>query len=400
MSDAFGEKRNMDSEKITSYKYSEKMTSLIVKMYDSPDEFFSVAQKIYLENYLSWLGMEKVRTIANLFRDAYRAYPIAERKKLGDRFLSFTRPIKMEEKQFSRLFGSFWLLMRKRPEAASFLVKAIKDEHFTSGVNEEFVEEYNSAENPLLREIFASRIEQIADYLSDSTFLYIAENSLDQYTLFDMVIYALLKRKKEAILIAFLKNKNILISKECYEKIISFAKKEKLFSLLKFAYHNFLFANSVNFSTFYQYYSLLSDEEKEEQENYLLRVVEANHLEKPYLLIQGGESKKDILKYLTLDEFASLSSLIKEKYKNEYADYLLSALGKRCQRETMDSKDIDLCISCYPEMKKELLFSPALKEYSFKSEEKRKDYLLMLIKENLMKESSLVIYQGENHVSD
>lgn len=390
----------MDSEKITSYKYSEKMTSLIVKMYDSPDEFFSVAQKIYLENYLSWLGMEKVRTIANLFRDAYRAYPITERKKLGDRFLLFTKPLKMETSQFSRLFGSFWLLMRKRPEASSFLVKAIRNEHFTSGVNEEFVDEYNSQENPLLREIFASKIEQIADFIFDSTFLYIAENSLDQYTLFDMVIYALLKRKKEQILIAFLKNKNILISKECYERIIAFAKDENLFSLLKFAYHNFLFANNVNFTEFYQYYSLLSNEEKEEQDSYLSRVVEANHLEKPYLLIQGGENKKEILKYLTLDEFSSLSSLIKEKYKNEYADYLLSALEKRCQRGMLDSKDIYFCISCYPEMKRELLFSPALKEYSYRSEEKRKDYLLMLAKNDLMEESSLLIYQGEGHVSD
>ncbi len=400
MSDAFGEKRNMESEKLTSYKYSEMMTSLIVKMYDSPDDFFSIAQKIYLENYLSWLGMEKVRTIANLFRDAYRAYPLSERKKLGDRFLSFTKPLKMDESHFSRLFGSFWLLMRKRPEATSFLVKAIRDEHFTLGVNQEFVDEYNSQDNPLLREIFASRIEQIADSLSDSTFLYIAENSLDQYTLFDMVIYALLKRKKEQILIAFLRNKNILISKECYEKIISFAKEERLFSLLKFAYHNFLFANSVNFSEFYQYYSLLSDEEKEEQENYLSRVVEANHLEKPYLLIQGGESKKEILKYLTLDEFTSLSSLIKEKYKDEYATYLLSALEKRCQRETSDSKDIYLCISCYPEIKKDLLFSSFVKEYSYRSEEKRRDYLLMLAKNHLLEESCLMIYQGEDHVFD
>jgi hypothetical protein len=384
---------------VTYTRYSEKMTSLIVKNYDSPDKFFSMARNLFLKYYSSWSEMGKIQAIMNLFRDAYRAYNAIERSKLGNRFLNFCTGLKMKPTTYNRLFVSFWLLIRKRAENRDFIVKAIRLDCFMDGVNQEFVEEFNSADSPIYREVFSSRIEEIADYIYDDTYFYIAEHSLDQYTLYDQVMKALLKRGKEKVLISFLKNRNLLVSKECYQEIISYATEKQMKELLKFAYHNFLFKYSVSFEDFFSYYQLLNEEERIQEQYYLNRIVEANHLEKPFLIMQDEEDDPSCLKNLSMDEFSSLSDMIQTKFADTYSEYLLSAIEKRWKRGGEDYQDVFSCLRHYPHVGREVLLSSCLWEISLHDENSRKEYVFLLHANGLLEEAGIYSYGEVSHVS-
>ncbi len=390
----------METAKLTSTQYSEKMTSLIVRHYDVPTKFFAYAKKIYLENYKAWFNMEKIKAITNLFRDGYKAYGVEERNKLINRFFQFVDGLELDQKTYDRLFVAFWFLIKKRSDSRDFLIRAIKNPFFQNGVNQEFMEEFNSHDTSLYRELFSDSIEEIADYLYDSTYLFIAENSFDQYTLYDRVIAALMKRGKDVVLIAFLKNKNLLLSKECYESIISYAKDGHSKELLKFAYHNFLFKYNVNFQDFFSYYQLLSDEEKESEAYYLNRVVEANHLEKPFQIMSDDDDNPSTLKNLTIEEFSFLNDVIMTKFSNDYQEHLISAIERRAKISSDDYLDVFSCLGKYPDIGNDVLLLPCLKKMSYNDPKTRKAYLLVLRKNNLLDAIGIHIHQEANHVSD
>lgn len=390
----------METGKLTSTQYSEKMTSLIVRCYDSPAKFFDYAKKIYLENYLSWYNMEKIKAITNLFRDGYKAYGLEERNKLTKRFLLFVKDLELDQNTFDRLFVAFWFLIKKRNDSRAFLIMAIRTPYFQNGVNQEFMEEFNSHDSPLYREVFTGKIEEIADYLYDSTYIYIAEHSFDQYTLYDDVMKALMKRGKNDLLIAFLKNKNVLISKECYQEIISYANTSQSKELLKFTYHNFLFKYSVSFEDFFSYYQLLSAEEKESEAYYLNRIVEANHLEKPYQIMSDEDDNPTTLKNLTIQEFSSLNEIVRKKFPDDYQNYLFEAIERRGKIKSDDYLDVFDCLLKYPSLKEEILLSSHLRNMSFNDEKSRKAYLCLLKDKNLLSGAGIHIYQEEKHVPD
>lgn len=395
----------METEKtqnlnITSARFSERMSALIVKYYNVPTKFFSYAKKIYEENYMSWMKMEKVNTIIRLFRDGYKAYNASEREKLPTRFLDFCHGLKLDQQTFDKLFFSFWLLVRKRKESRLFLVDALKSDMFNNGVNMEFIEDFNALDSPLFRETFVEKIDEIGEYLYDSTYIFIAQNSFDQYTLYDSIIFSLMRRGKDNIIIEFLKNKNILLSKECYQSIIDYATNRQSKELLKFAYHNFLFKYSVKFKDFYTYYQLLTEEEKKTENYYLNRVVEANHLEKPFQIIQDEENNPSVLKNLTIDEFSFLSDMIMTKYEDSYSEYLLSSIERRSKMECENYLDVFSCLEKYTNLNDIFYLSSVLKEISLHDEKTRKTYLNIMLSKGLLKRVDIHSYQESKHVSD
>ncbi|MCR4697810.1 MAG: hypothetical protein K5762_00435 [Bacilli bacterium] len=385
---------SISADVLSPTAYCEKMTSLIVKNYDQPEECFVVARKVFKENYENWSSMEQIKAVMSLFRDAYRAYANEEKRKLGDRFLAFTKGLNLEPTTFSRLYESFLFLIKKRPEGLDFICKAITYDCYMDVINEDIVNEYSSYDTPIYRDLFIRRIQSLADYLYDTTYLYIAKNMTDRYTMYDDVIYALLERKKDIVIASFLANANLLISKECLDKIVAYAKKNDDSSLLKAAYHTLLFKGRVTFTDFMGYYMLLSPQERNENAYSLERIIQANHLEKAYGILSGKRNDATVLRGLSLEEFALLSDIIKEKYPDKYQKYILQAIDRKTEKFDSRYDDLFACLEKYPEDIRVFLEHPGIKKSSLYSEKFRYQYLKMLKQQDMLSKAEIKYYRG------
>lgn len=384
---------SLNNEMLSPSQFAEKMTANVIRYYNDPETCFSIANELFHSSYCQWSDSEKIRSLMSFFRDCYKAYSAEEKRELGNRFLSFTSNLNLDERTYDQLFESFFLLIRKRSEASDFIVNSIQKDCYMSVVNKKFKEEFHSPDFSLFRDIFVRRIEEIADYLYDETYLSIAQALTDRYTLYDSVMKALLKRNKQKVLLAFLNNGNLLISSECLEAIIQYAKKNGLSDLLKYAYHTFLYKTSVTFDDFYSYYVLLSDKEREMDAVYLEKIIEANNLESPFLISQRRKKNPLLLKGLTVKEFGFLSDIIKEDYKKEYLPYLIASIKNRLSFIGNDYSDLFSCLEKFKEDWKEILKLKELNEVSHSHDAFRKQYFLMLLETDSLSFANIKVYQ-------
>lgn len=384
----------MDFTPLSVSAFQERTTAAVVRYYNSPDDCFKLVKESYFKNSLAWTEGEKILALMNYFRDCYKAYNADEKRKIYLRFLSLSDELDLSEKGFERLFSSFFLLIRKRSESSDFIVSAIRHDCYADIVNTEFVQEYDEEDSSLFRDVFVRRICEIVDHLYDSTISAIASRMTDRYTMYDNVLHALLEKGKDSLVIVFLNNGNLLISKECLNDIILYAKKKDSSRLLKAAYHTFLFKNSINFSSFYSYYNMLSEKEKEEDSMYLKRIIEVNHLEKPFFIMKRQQRDRDLLNGLTIDEFTTLSEIIQKDYGDVFFPYLVSAMKKRLKYQSGNDEDILFCLNHYQNYEKELLSMKELSDYSLTHSSFRKEYLILLMKNDCLSKCDIKKYQG------
>lgn len=376
---------------LSASSFGEKLTSLIIKLYEEPEECFSIALEGYIQNESSYTAQERIRIVLNFFRDCYKAYNSVERRKLGDRFLSFVDHVHLLKKEYERLYESFFLLIRKREECPDFIVHAIQKDVFMDVVNRDIMEGYEDSMNPFYRELFLRRIKDLSPYLYDDTYLHIASLMSDRYTMYDEVIDTLLKDRKENVIIAFLQNRNLLISKECLDHLISFAREMNLPQLLKYSYHTFLFKNSVSFEDFLFYYNLLTPKEREEDKEYLKKVILVNHLEKPFLIFRG-KTQESLLDGLAIKDFVCLSNVIKKNF--DYSEALLQSFEKRVSVYTPEYQDILSLFERYPDQEERLLLCHCFDMYTKKIPSLRLSYLKRLKEKNLLEKMNIHPYKG------
>lgn len=378
-------------EGLSASSFSEKLTSLIIKLYEEPEDCFSIALKGYIQNESSYTAMERLKVILGFFRDCYKAYGSAEKSRLGERFLAFVDHVHLSKKEYERLYESFFLLIRKREECPEFIVHAIQKDVFMDVINRDIIQGYTDTLNPFYRDLFLRKIKELSPYLYDDTYLHIASFMSDRYTLYDDVIETLLKDKKEMIVIAFLQNKNLLISKECMDHLISYAREEKMPMLLKYAYRTFLFKNSVSFDDFLFYYNILTPIEREENKEYLKKIILVNHLEKPFLIFRGKKDES-LLDGLTIRDFNCLCDIIKKNF--DYENALLQSFEKRVALYRPDYQDILTLFENYPSQEEKLLLCPSFDMYTKKIPSLRLFYLSRLKKDGLLEKMNLHPYKG------
>lgn len=373
--------------------FSEKMLGLVVTYYNKPDEFFVIAKNVFINSYKTWKLGQASSALISLFRNCYRAYNSEEKRKLGERIISFTVDLELSQTTFTKVYESMFFTFGKRMDGMNFLLSAIKYPQYQDAINNDFVEEFESVDS-FYRDLFLKKNDELSSYLYDSTYLSIAEKMTDRYTIYDNVLLNLLKNNKTNIIIAFLNNKNLLITKDCLSQIISYARKKKEVGLLKTAYRTYLFKNNISFVEFYEYYNLLTAEEREEETYFLNRIVNANHLEKPFAIMNKDSiPDEDLLLGLTINDFNFLASIIKKDYKDVYLKYLISSFKKRLNIISKNDDDIFELFDKYSENIHELLNVKGLNEYSFNSTTFRRKYLLFLIKGNMMNETNIHLYE-------
>ena len=139
---------------------------------------------------------------------------------------------------------------------------------------------------------------------------------------------------------------------------------------------------------------MLSEEERQEDSVYLKRIIEANHLEKPFFIMRRQQKDKELLNGLTIDEFASLSEIIQEDYDDVFFPYLVQALKKRLKYQSGSDEDILRCLKSYPKKEKELLSMKELSDYSLSNSSFRKEYLILLMKKDCLSKCDIKKYQG------
>jgi len=138
----------------------------------------------------------------------------------------------------------------------------------------------------------------------------------------------------------------------------------------------------------------LSKEERERESGELNRIAHDNRFVKGYEILAGGFKGKNGLKGLSLDNFISLSDIIKENYSGMYQETLISLLKKSLKKESYDNDDVILCMEKYPENILDMLKIPEIEEISLFGEEYRYRVLTILKKQNLLDKLSILKYRG------
>lgn len=374
--------------------FCEKMTAFMIRQYNNVPSFFKVAKEVFLLNWQHFSPQEQSKAIIHIFRDAYRTFNYHEKCKLHLRFIDFTKNLPLTDKVFDNLFYSFLLLVKNRVESGMFIIKAAACECYADAVNNLVVDKFFSDDFSLLRNLSADEAQALVRYLYDSTLLYIARNISTSYYDYDDLLIGVIKERKMKVLDVFLSNPYIIFDDYVIDVLDATFKDVTDISLRKTVLRAKTHGYDVSFSTFVDYYRLLSKEERERESEELNRIAHDNRFVKGYEILVGGFKGKNGLKGLSLDNFISLSDIIKENYSGMYQETLISLLKTSLKKESYDNDDVILCMEKYPEIILDMLKIPEIEEISLFGEEYRYRVLTILKKQNLLDKLSLLKYRG------
>lgn len=350
--------------------------------YNRPDAFFDQAKTTFIRCCPTWSNISKVRSLVSIFQTAYKTLATYEKRKLPHRFLVFTAELPVDTSVKEKMFDGFYMLAKNKLSITNFLAEAIYSQTYHDYVN-------TLIQNNLLVQteadfkiidFFFQNFDVIKDNIEDSTFEALAKTSIRSYSSTDNVIRYLIQKEKYSLALSVLENTRLYFSypqslrnqiyDKCLKKDLPPEEKKKLLRTL-------ILTGSFSVSVLYNYYQLLTPEERESEDAFLSEKSDYAGLTSAYAMIAGYACRPSTLSSRSLDDFVALAPIIKEKFKDTYLPYLIKAMNKAYKYGDYTDHTFSNVIDAYKE-NTAFLSSEAVNKISLTSPSARDSYLRAL----------------------
>lgn len=382
--------------KLNEFQIEEKLEHYVVKFNDG--SFFDYAIELIYQNkdglneknILSLLrktfligkrGLSKFNFTGNVFK----GYELAIKKFKLNSFSTFY------------LYKNILFQLKKENEVFSFILSCIKIESLREKINEDISKCFLDDGETIYRQIFKSNclndasFDELISCLTDNTiydvlsYLYIEDIKLDR------IIFALIKQKRTEVLRSIIELPSFNIT-DFFNELIRFAKKMNDYDLLKVIYFRAINKRTMSLASFCEFYSLLSEEERSQNDDLLYRFSNRMGYQSVYQLMSPYCDIKTDFSKLSFEVFLYLHTYISKFDASKYKSALFLAIEKELKNDK-DHFDFFDVLNHYPNLDKEILALDIVKKFSLSNSRYRMQYLSYIRDNSLFESINLKRYK-------